>query len=185
MSGVSDKKTPAERALDLFVYGPLGFALEAKELVPKLVERGRTQVTNQTATARMIGEFAVKTGSAEAGKRLGKVQEQATAALGDLGLWPAPDSAGADTPPATAVDPVPVEPADTAPPAPEDNGAPTGPVPAADELAIPDYDGLAASQVVPRLEGLEQDELESVRLYESAHRGRKTVLGKIAQLQSA
>ena len=50
-------------------------------------------------------------------------------------------------------------------------------------LAIPDYDGLSASQVVNRLAGLSPAELESVQLYEAAHRGRKTILSKVAQLQ--
>jgi hypothetical protein len=36
--------------------------------------------------------------------------------------------------------------------------------------------------VIPRLDGLEPDELDTVRAYEAAHRGRKTILGKIAQL---
>jgi hypothetical protein len=53
----------------------------------------------------------------------------------------------------------------------------------ADELAIPAYDSLAASQVVQRLEGLTAAELEAVRRYEVAHRSRKTILGKVAQLQ--
>ena len=52
-----------------------------------------------------------------------------------------------------------------------------------DDLAIPSYDSLAASQVVPRLDGLSSIELEAVRRYEEAHRGRRTVLGKIALLQ--
>jgi hypothetical protein len=52
------------------------------------------------------------------------------------------------------------------------------------DLAIPSYGSLAASQVVSRLDGLSPVELESVRRYELAHRGRKTVLGKIAHLQS-
>jgi hypothetical protein len=51
-------------------------------------------------------------------------------------------------------------------------------------LAIPDYDSLAASQVLSRLAGLSADELEAVRLYEAAHRGRKTILSRIAQLQA-
>ncbi|MET0903029.1 MAG: hypothetical protein ABWZ52_07310, partial [Acidimicrobiales bacterium] len=50
-------------------------------------------------------------------------------------------------------------------------------------LAIPDYDGLSASQVVSRLAGLSPAELESVRSYEVAGRGRKTILSKVAQLQ--
>ena len=50
------------------------------------------------------------------------------------------------------------------------------------ERIIPDYDGLAASQVLPRLAGLEHDELVAIRDYESAHRNRRTVLGRLAQL---
>ena len=52
-------------------------------------------------------------------------------------------------------------------------------------LAIPDYDSLAASQVVPRLAGLEPDELEAVRQYEAAHRARRTILSRVAQLQQS
>ncbi len=57
------------------------------------------------------------------------------------------------------------------------------PVPAA--LAIPDYDGLSASQVVSRLPGLDPAELHAVRDYEVAHRARKTILTKIARLDGA
>ena len=59
-----------------------------------------------------------------------------------------------------------------------------GPPPGdASALAIPGYDALSASQVVQRLAGLSADELESVRAYEAATRGRKTILNRIAQLQ--
>ena len=61
---------------------------------------------------------------------------------------------------------------------------PCRPAPTVDELAIPDYDSLSASQVVTRLDGLTADELEAVRAYESANRGRKTILNKVAQLQA-
>jgi hypothetical protein len=54
----------------------------------------------------------------------------------------------------------------------------------APELAIPEYDQLSASQVVERLEGLSAGELDAVREYELAHRGRNTILGKITQLTS-
>lgn len=50
------------------------------------------------------------------------------------------------------------------------------------ELAIPGYDALAASQVVQRLAGLSNDELDEVRRYEEATRGRRTILGRISQL---
>jgi hypothetical protein len=54
--------------------------------------------------------------------------------------------------------------------------------PSADDLAIPGYDTLAASQVVQRLASLETDELEAIRRYEVATRGRRTILHRIAQL---
>jgi hypothetical protein len=49
-------------------------------------------------------------------------------------------------------------------------------------LAIPGYDTLAASQVVQRLSSLRSDELDAIRRYEIATRGRRTILHRIAQL---
>lgn len=168
--------------MDLLVYAPLGFALEARSLLPKFVERGKNQVT----MAKMVGQFAVQQGQVEASKRLGPVQEQVEAILADLGLVPrptgAPDAPAADpvseAPPAPVVRAVPdPEPEPRVTPDPE-------PAPDAAGLAIPDYDSLAASQVVPRLRALGADELEAVRAYEAAGRGRKTILNRIAQLQA-
>jgi hypothetical protein len=56
--------------------------------------------------------------------------------------------------------------------------------PSADDLAIPGYDALSASQVVQRLGGLSREELAQVEAYEQAGRGRKTILSKIAQLSA-
>ena len=53
------------------------------------------------------------------------------------------------------------------------------------ELAIPGYDALSASQVVERLSGLDATELSEIREYELAHRKRRTILGKIEQLDTA
>jgi hypothetical protein len=52
----------------------------------------------------------------------------------------------------------------------------------AGDLPIEQYESLAASHVVARLEALTTDELHTVRNFETAHRGRRTVLGKIDQL---
>lgn len=54
--------------------------------------------------------------------------------------------------------------------------------PPVDELAIPDYDSLAASQVVPRLTTMSTEELEAIGEYESAHRRRRTILNRVTQL---
>lgn len=167
-----DHKPSVEAALDLLVYAPLGFALEARGLLPRFVERGRNQVT----MARMVGQFAVQQGQVEASKRLGPLQEQIEATLVDLGLAPRPvEERPAPAPTAPAEAPTPaappvVEAVDDAPPA--------------ADLAIPDYDSLAASQVVPRLRALADDDLEAVRRYEAAGRSRKTILNRIAQIQA-
>jgi len=162
---VSEDKTPLDQAVELVVYAPLGFALEAKRLLPSFVERGRAQVQ----MARVLGRFAVHHGQIEAGKRLGQAQSQADALLGELGLrQAAAERSDGPTP--------------GAPPEPTSVLAPIRSSAAATELPIADYDSLAASQVIPRLGGLESDELEAVRSYELAHRGRKTILGKVAQL---
>lgn len=54
--------------------------------------------------------------------------------------------------------------------------------PPAEKLAIPEYDSLAASQVVPRLTTLSAAELQAIGAYESAHRGRRTILNRVTQL---
>lgn len=167
MDVVSDHKRPVEQAVEYALYAPLGFALEAKRLLPTFVARGRQQVQ----MAKVIGQFAVTQGEKEAKVRLTKAQEQAEAILAELGLR---GSAEAAQP--VAADAAAPEPADAAP-------APARSSAAAADLAIADYDSLAASQVIPRLEGLEPGELDAVRRYETEHRGRKTILGKIMQLQ--
>lgn len=58
-------------------------------------------------------------------------------------------------------------------------GTATGP---SDDLPIPSYDELAASQVVPRLAALSHSEREAIRDYERSHRGRRTILGRLDQL---
>ena len=194
-----DEHTPIDAALELAVYAPLGFALEARNLLPRFVERGR----NQVALARVVGKFAVRKGVEDLEAQLVDRQAQALDLLRGLGLIPADGDgtprSGDDVPDAP-VAPVPgtaatttstptppvARPADGEPPA-TAAAASQGPVGGVDaeSLAIHDYDSLSASQVVPRLASLTDDELESVRRYEAAGRGRKTILSKIAQLQAA
>lgn len=186
---VAARKPPVEQAMDLFVYAPLGFVLEAPELLPKLIERGRRQV----AMARVLGRFAVEKGEVRAGKQLSKLQEQAAATLAGLGLaFAQPDQrSSTTTAPGSAASSATAEDlawaAVEASPPTTDGAVPEIVVVAPADpsaLAIPDYDSLAASQVIPRLGGLSTGELEAVRAYEAAGRGRKTILNKIAQLQA-
>ncbi len=52
----------------------------------------------------------------------------------------------------------------------------------ADDLPIAEYESLAASHVVARLQQLTPAELRRLQAFESTHRSRRTVLGKIEQL---
>lgn len=162
-----DQKRPVDRLLDVFVYAPLGLVMNLDEIIPQLVEKGHQQVN----MARMFGKFAVDAGSKEASKRVAPLVEQAGGLVNRRPAAPSRPTAAPSTPPAAA-DPVGAAPAE-----------PAEPVPDADSLGITDYDALSASQVVPRLDGLAAAELDAVRRYEAANRGRKTILSKIAQLQ--
>ena len=169
MSADGDR-TPVDQALDVLVYAPLGLVLEARSLLPKLATRGRQEIV----MAKMVGQFAVKQGQKGAGKALTRAQAQASTLLADLGLTPPAADRESTSGPRAVPDPEPI-----VTPARAQSGA------GAAELAIADYDSLAASQVIPRLAALSPDELEAVRAYESEHRSRRTVLTKISQLQSA
>jgi hypothetical protein len=174
----ADDETPrlehlVSQAADLFVYAPIGLFFEGPSIVAKLAEQGRARADN----ARLFGQFAVRHGRAELRRRVGGLEEQAVGVLRLLGVLPDdPEPADAPPPRATAA-------ALAAAPAPSGNGQ-ADPGPSVEDLAITDYDSLSASQVVTRLEGLTPEELEAVRAYELAHRGRKTILNKVAQLQA-
>ena len=175
---MSDEKSPVEEVLDVVLYAPIGLVFSARELLPTLVEKGKAQL----GMAKMVGQFAAKQGQAEAEKLFDRASKQAMSAFEQLagGLGPrgaAPTTNG--TAPSTNGS-APVIDVDAV----EAPATPTS-GPEAVSLAIPDYDSLSASQVLPRLNGLTSDELEAVRAYEAAHRGRKTILNRAAQLQAS
>ncbi len=178
---MSEHRSATEIVLDNLVYAPLGFVTGAKSLVPQLAERGRVQVAN----AKLIGRFAVQMGQVEANKRVGGLEAHMREMLIGFGLVP-PETTEAPAAPRSAPAAPEVEEEELPPPVMHD--APdvdTLAIPDVDTLAIPDYDSLAASQVVSRLAGLRPGELTAVQHYELAKRGRKTILGKIAQLQAS
>ena len=209
---MTEQRSPLDQALDLVLYAPVGFMVTAGEELPRLIEKGRAQMSGQVGVARLVGRFAVAQGQREAGK----VVRQAAQVLTDLGVLPSdrpgpaapPVRERAYPPPSTRSD----DPgaADAFSPAETlfvDDGPVTVPAdddevvaqflddglvvevvevaaPAGQDLAIPGYDALSASQVVQRLAGLSPEELEDVRAYELSTRGRRTILNKVAQLQS-
>lgn len=206
-------KGPVDRALDVFVYAPLGLALLARDSAPGLVhafvERGRAEIEtrrhdaeSKLEQAKAVGRFALDFGVPKLRKgvetRISEARGKAGQPFGGLGREERRTGVPAAPPPAAApVSPLPAAP--TATPTPRQagradavgaNGAHAVTMPAAGRgadmtspaLSIPDYDELSASQVVQRLPGLNADELEAIRAYETRGRGRRTILGKIDQL---
>jgi hypothetical protein len=180
---VTDTKSPLDQAVELLFYAPVGLAATARDLVPTLIKRGRQEVDPQVGLARMVGQMAVAQGRSQAEKVFDRTLAQAQTKLRHLGLLGDEAPTGTDVPTtATAESPA------RGPVRPDTRTEQAGPSttsessPAAVTLAIPDYESLSASQVVPRLSSLSAEELEAVRAYEDAHRGRKTILNKIAKL---
>jgi hypothetical protein len=164
-----------DRLADVFIYAPLGLALEARRLLPDLADRGRRQVK----FTRVVGKYAVRRGEERVTQVWTDVSGTVEGVLGLMGLRNT-DSSASETPAGTSPVIRPDEPPSTNG---HDRAAPSVRADSS-ALAIPDYDSLSAFQVVPRLEGLGGDELEAVREYEESTRGRRTILNRIAQLQA-
>ncbi len=161
---------------------------------PPIPPEVKRRIDESVGMARVMAEGGFGVAREVAGSGIGVARDVAGSALtqflalrstnGDPMATPndtataAPAAATPPTPPSPA--PAPAPPA-AEPPVPPD-AAWKADVPASDALPIPDYDELSASQVVERLDGLDRDSLEAIRRYEADHRGRNTILGKIAQL---
>lgn len=174
---MSESERPiVEEVLDYVVYAPLGIALTILEDLPGVVAKGRSKLQTQVGVARFAGKLA-----------FGQLRRT----LDDI-LTPshpgAQEAYGHDGPPVAP----PVLPT-TEPARPARPGARTT-APSASatsqhrvqaNMAIPDYDTLAASQIVNRLVGLTPAELHDVKIHEEQHRGRRTILARIDQLEQS
>jgi hypothetical protein len=172
---VTEVPKPVDIALDLLLYAPVGLAVTAVEELPKLAAKGRTRVDTQFRMARVVGRFAVARGRQQLEQRLstaapGRAEPSGRAFPSDEMTGNGSGSAGTRTAPRVSTA------GDRARP-------PAAPAPRPEQLAIPGYDSLSASQVVQRLAGLSQEELAAVGAYERVHRGRRTILNRIDQLQ--
>ena len=158
---VSERRPALEQALDVFVYAPVGLAVELQRVLPELAREGRTRVEQRVVLARFVGRLAVRTGRDRLERRLRPPTVTAT----DTGAA-VTEAVVAGSAVATST---------------ERSG--TIDSPSVEDLAVPGYDSLSASQVVSRLAALTRDELDTIAAYEAAHRGRRTILGKIDQLR--
>jgi hypothetical protein len=192
---MSEPKDKIEQTLEVLLYAPIGVGLYLRDMAPTFIARGRaevdrrqSQVQQRTTSAKSIGQVAVGFGIPMARQRvereLGSARERAQSFLGVIGSATATaNGTAAPARPVAVPDPPAPKPAPAA--APTAVADPTAPPVVSNEtLPIPGYDALSASQVVERLAGLSTDELDAVRGYESAHRNRRTILGKIDQISA-
>jgi hypothetical protein len=156
----------AQQLIDALVYLPAGAVLSALDDVPETVAKGRARVDQELRNAKLVGRFVV-----DLGRRQLKGQVQTGAAGGPSTTRRSPGRPG------------PLQgqagPAQRREPRPRPSAADRDPEV---DRAIPDYDILAASQVVRRLGGLGQDELRAVVRHERATRCRRTILQRAEQL---
>jgi len=161
---VPDETQPSfERLLDVTVYAPLGIIVTLRDDLPKQLRQRRQALENRIQLSRFIGQLVVQQGRKELAKRVEESRRPATP--------PSPVAGAAPSSPQPSEVPV------TADSTCDD-------VPAADDLPIAEYQSLAAMHVVQRLNSLLPGEIEQIRRFEVAHRGRRTILAKIAQLQA-
>jgi len=165
------------------VYGPLALAFELLEAIPRIAERTRAQADFSRAVLAHMPCVGAWFRPGEPVPVPAHEARQPTDVLTVVALHDGDDDSGdggAAGPRAAEASEAPA-PTSTAAP---DPGPVAGGVPSPDvhRLAIPDYDSLAASQVVPRLTMLSAEELGEVGAYEAANRHRQTILNRVAQL---
>lgn len=150
---------PMLAVVETVTFALIGAAVELQRCVPRVLDERRTKLDQQVTLARFLGKMAVNQAQGELRRRF--VNPPATA-----GAVKGPAQASAPQAPATQATVI------------------TATTVAAD-LPIDQYDELSASQVLGRLTHLDVEELNAVYRYESEHRRRRTVLGRVEQLRSA
>lgn len=203
MSAQQRHPEPVDRLLDLAVFAPLGLALAVREDLGGFADRGRTALTNRVFVARFVATMAFQRGRRELERRIGEhLRPSAPAATPTAPDNPADSSAAARTDADSSAAPSEPAAASEQPPARRRTVAGTSARTVAGttagtsartaagsgagssaDLPIADYESLPAINVVQRLASLRPEEIEAVRRFEAAHRARRTVLAKIAQLQ--
>jgi hypothetical protein len=164
---VDDAQDASDPARDV----PLGVLSELLRVVPRFVDRTRSQAELAANLGRHLPCLG---GLLIGGSRPAPEDDDVPSGLHEqvpVDVLSVLDEDHTDeAPPVDAALPIDVAPA-----------PPAEPAPAESELPIQDYDSLAASQVVPRLATMSDDDLRAVRDYELAHRKRQTILNRVAQ----
>ncbi len=162
-----------ETLVNMALVVPLGVGATLIEDVPKVIARGRREVV----LARFIGKMVVTHGLKEAQRRLAHTDD-VSASVRDEAIEVAAAVTAVVEPAAAVMSEV----GESA--AGESAAGESGAGVSADDLVLPDYDHLPASHVVAKLASLDQAERDSIEQYETVHRNRRTILGKLDQLRN-
>ncbi len=161
----------AQVIVDLLVFAPLGFVKRARTLLPELAREGRSTAKS----AQVIGKFVVPVL-----KKQGRRAVDRT--LSDLGQRSKTTKRTGSGPGSGVVDGTSSGPMTSAAP-PADTQVLPESRPAGHE-PFPGYDHLGSAAVVARLGELDSGERHGVRAYEMVHRNRRTILGRLDQLDA-
>ena len=156
---MADGNDPPVRLIDLILFAPVGLATLVQRELPQLVAAGKTRVDNRITLAKFVGRMAVRQTSNEFNRRMQNLEQARAAEASHPGAIPVSFKEA-------------------------DDSKAQGPTSLPAALGIDNYDTLAASNIVQRLSSLSTVQLDHVRAYEQANRARRTILGKIAQLQA-
>jgi hypothetical protein len=170
--------TPAGSALarlvELALIVPVEVSGRLVEAVPAVVDKvpaAAERVKREVVLARFLGKMVVDQGVRELRARLTPSDDETS---GDAGR-----RAGR-----AATDPsLPARPESDHETARPRSDSPD--VPDVSSLALADYDHLSSAQIVGKLDGLDAAERRAIERYERAARARRTILGKLAQLEAS
>ena len=187
-------------AVDLLVFAPIGFAKRARSLLPDLIREGRSTA----ASAKTIGKFVTPIVRKQGTKLVkAKVAELTRSTTATRSSSPSPSAesagpsrAGTSGPKAKVARkhlPGPVEssPKESLPKVARKRSPGTvelSPKESSPKESLtlrepfPGYDRLGSAAVVARLVELSKAERAAVRAYETSKRNRRTVLGRLDQL---
>lgn len=178
-------------AVDLLIFAPIGFAKRARSLLPDLIREGRSTA----ASAKMIGKFVTpivrKQGTKLVKAKVAELTRSTTAAQSpspaQLPESAGPSPAGTSGPKAKVARKRPPRPVESSPV----EFSPLQLSPKEPSMLressmlrepFPGYDRLGSAAVVARLAELSEAERATVRAYETSNRNRRTVLGRLDQL---
>lgn len=198
---MSDEDKRLEQLLDLLVYAPLGLALEYRDLLPKLAERGRGQVALMRLAQKVASDSSGRADTSE------QIRSTLLDTLDTLAAWFGADACGADRPsaedstqPTRAAADESAQPARTGTAATAEAAgdglaqtdraaAPTSP--GQEEGAecstgsgepFPGYDQMTAREIIDALAGMSEPDLRAVASHEQRNRARSTVLNRVSRL---